>query len=108
LGFTGVLVAIAIQARHPLDLAALAISAVVASLAVAAFWPRPLPVLEPNALRRYLKAEERITQLALVDTYLPMIEQSRDVLDEKVRRLKGAMVLVGFAALTAAIGGIVG
>jgi hypothetical protein len=108
LGFSGVLAAIALEAWHPLELAALAVSLLASSLAVGAFWPRRLPVLEPRALRRYLEAEERITQLTLVDTYLPMIEQARDVLDRKVRRFKGAMVLLGIAALAAATGGITG
>ncbi len=108
LGFSGVLAAIALEAWHPLELAALAVSLLASSFAVGAFWPRRLPVLEPRALRRYLEAEERITQLTLVDTYLPMIEQARDVLDRKVRRLKGAMVLLGIAALAAATGGITG
>jgi hypothetical protein len=90
LGFAGVVAAIAFTAI----------------LAVAAFWPRKLPALEPSRLRDYVVAEERITRLVLVDTYQVMLNEARVVLGTKSRRLKYAMVLLALAGLASAIGEI--
>lgn len=106
LGFAGVVAAIAFNAAQPFRGFSFLLGLTAAILAVAAFWPRKLPALEPGRLRDYLVAEERITRLVLVDTYQEMLDEARLVLGTKSRRLKYAMVLLALAGLASAIGEI--
>ncbi len=107
LGFAGVIAALATNAPSWLRVSSLLASIVAASLALAAFWPRRLPTVQPGVLRDYIMAEDRITRLVLVDTYLVMLDEARALIGDKSRRLKLAMVFLGLAALVAAIGEIV-
>ena len=107
LGFAGVVAALSAASPSGLRTTSVLASLVAASFAVAAFWPRRLPALQPAVLRDYIMAEERITRLVLVDTYLTMLDEARALLGSKSRRLKLAMVFLGFAAAAAAIGEIV-
>ena len=80
------------------------VSALIAgSLAVAAFWPRQLPVLEPRALREYLAADERFTLHTVVDTYIEHFTESRDLLRRKGRTLKLSMSALGISILGLAL-----
>ncbi len=106
LGFAGVVAAIAFNAAQLFRRFSFLLGLSAAILAVAAFWPRKLPALEPGRLRDYLVAEERITRLVLVDTYQEMLDKARLVLGTKSRRLKYAMVLLALAGLASAIGEI--
>jgi hypothetical protein len=103
LGFAGVIAALSAASPSDIRAASLIASLVAASFAVAAFWPRHLPALQPPVLREYMMAEERITRLVLVDTYLTMLDEARALLGSKSRRLKLVMVFLGFAAIAAAV-----
>jgi len=104
LGFSGVVAAVAFNAAQPFRGFAYLASLVAAMLAIAAFWPRRLPAVRPTRLREYLMAEDRITRLVLIDTYLGMLDEARDQLATKSRRLKLAMILLGLAGAASAIG----
>jgi len=107
LGFAEVIAALANGTASALRGPALMSSVVAASFALAAFWPRQLPAVNPVALRRYIMAEDRITRLVLVDTYLSMSDEARDLVGTEAFRLKIAMVALGVAAAVAALGEIV-
>lgn len=92
LGFAGVIAALTAGNGTAGAAVVVVASVTAASLAVSAFWPRELPVLEPNALRRYLAAEESFTRLTLVATYLDQFRQSRDLLARKARMLRYSIV----------------
>jgi hypothetical protein len=105
LGFAGVMAALPLEAlwlRRLTVLLALAAGAA----AMAAFWPRNLPTLETSRLRSYLRAEQRITRLTLVDTYERMLAEGRAVLERKSRRLKVAMAVLVAAGVAAGLAGL--
>ena len=73
LGFAGAIAALTATRGGSLFVAAAGLSVVAALLAMAAFFPRPSPVLNIESLRdKYLVAEERITMLVLVDTEIEL------------------------------------
>jgi len=105
--FSGVVAAVAFNAAQAFRGFAYVAGLAAAALAVAAFWPRRIPVLRSTRLRDYLNAEERITRLVLVDSYVGMLAEARAQLATKFRRLKFAMVLLGSAGVAPAIGEVV-
>jgi hypothetical protein len=106
LGFAGVLMALSGTSSGLWHAAALAASLVAATAAVAAFWPRSYPVLLPTELRGYLTSEETFTRLRVLDTMEVMVNETRQVLEVKARRLKIALICLAAAAGIQAIGAI--
>jgi hypothetical protein len=96
-GFAGVLVTIQRGTGWIAILGAL-VGVGAAFTGLAAFWPGRFPTLEPSHLRSYLTSEERITTLALVDTYLDLLEAGRDLIRTKALRLKVAVILLAVSA----------
>ena len=78
-------------------------------LAVTAFWPRHLPAVAVERLRDYVVADEAFTQLSLVDTYMVMMQEGRQVIQQKALRLKlaiGTLVIaMGVVAVALLVGG---
>jgi hypothetical protein len=103
MGFAGVLVTIG-----PRDTAvavvATAIGVAAAVAGLSAFWPGRFPALEPQHLRSYLSAEERITRLVVVDTYGELLRQGRDLIRSKALRLKAAMLMLAVASVLQVFG----
>lgn len=77
------------------------------ALALAAFWPRRFPVLEPSALRHYLRAEESFTRLTVHDTFEDFVNEGSDILHAKGRRLGFALGALSLAATAMALGIVV-
>jgi hypothetical protein len=93
----------------PVGFRLVAVMAGVASIAfaLASFWPRRFPVLEPSALRRYLRAEESFTRLTVHDTFEDFVNEGSDILQSKGRRLGRALASLTLAALALALGIVV-
>jgi hypothetical protein len=96
-GFAGVLVTIQRGTGWIATLGAL-VGVGAAFTGLAAFLAGRFPTLEPSHLRSYLTSEERITTLALVDTYLDLLEAGRDLIRTKALRLKFAVILLAVSA----------
>jgi hypothetical protein len=99
LGFSGLVVAVA-PANDTVwvDLARLA-GVLSGVIALFVFLPRDYPVVDLRAFRRgYLTAEPTAGLLALVDTYLNVLDHAAGVIDHKSRWAKGSI-----AALLVAI-----
>lgn len=75
-----------------------------AACALAAFWPRDFPSVGLMELRRWLRAEEAVTRLMVVDTLAGEEPRTRALLAAKARRLKWAMAVLFLAAATAGAG----
>jgi hypothetical protein len=71
---------------------AIALAALFATTAVASFWPRRFPSLDPTRLGDYAVSELAFTQLTVLDTFEVMIRQTSRMLEAKSRRLKWALV----------------
>lgn len=69
----------------------MAFGAVAAVLSVLAFVPRKYPVLNTGRLRHYLRAEEKFTQLQILDSELQMIDEAADLARTKAFLLKAAL-----------------
>ena len=109
LGFAGALAALAPLDRNVLVDIGRVLAVGGALLALAAFWPRAYSVLELRPLReKYLGADPRFTATHLADTKIQIVNETRFLLIEKVRRLKTAMVVLASAALLVGIGSLVG
>ncbi len=105
LGFAGAIVALA-PTGDAITLGIGRLLAIIsAASALAAFWPRVIPVTNLIALRdRYLSTEPAFTKLALMDTQIDMTGRSRQILRSKVRRLKIAMAALAVASVFTAVG----
>lgn len=105
-GFTGVLVALA--ASEPGRIVALGMGAGMLSggFALAAFWPRAHPVLEPTPLRRYLTAEEQFTKLTVLDTLEEMVNETSVLLQRKGLRLRVSLAALAVAVVLIGVGTI--
>jgi len=64
-------------------------------------------VLEPSALRRYLRAEESFTRLTVHDTLEDFVNEGSDILQSKGRRLGRALGSLSLAATVLALGIVV-
>lgn len=104
LGFSGLLVALAPErATSWIDLARLwGVASAVCSLL--AFFPRDYPVVRGPALRDYLAVEPVFTRVALLDTNLVMLEEARILGNRKARWLKGSIVSLLLAIISAFTG----
>jgi hypothetical protein len=77
-------------------------SILAAFFAMLSFRPRKLPIFDPLALRRYLRAESQFTQLRVLDTEVEMALRTSRLIEKKATWLKvSLMTLVVSAALMA-------
>lgn len=107
LGFAGLLITLAPDVAVGFQLVGVIAGAVSIALALASFWPRRFPVLEPSALRRYLRAEESFTRLTVHDTLEDFVNEGSDILQSKGRRLGRALASLSLAATVLALGIVV-
>lgn len=106
LGFDGVLIVISHGIDLSFQLPGVVLASASAALALATFWPRKFPALDPWALRQFLTYKEESTRLKLHDTVARSVTQGRQVLSIKARSLKQALTLLLLAALTFGAGTI--
>ncbi len=104
LGFAGLLITLAPDVAVGFQLVGVVAGTGSIALALAAFWPRRFPVLEPSALRRYLRAEEAFTRLTVHDTFEDFVNEGSDILHAKGRRLGFALGSLSLAATAMALG----
>jgi hypothetical protein len=102
LGFSGVLIALGNDAASFLGIASILVAALAAGWAVAAFWPRGFPSIDPTRLGEYAVSDLAFTQLTVVDTLELMVIETGSLLEMKSRRLKWALTTLSAAALLAA------
>jgi len=107
LGFSGLLITLAPEVPIGFQLVGVIAGAVSIAFALWSFWPRRFPVLEPSALRRYLRAEEPFTRLTVHDTLEDFVNEGSDVLEAKGRRLRSALASLSLAATALALGIVV-
>jgi hypothetical protein len=100
LAFDGVLIALSHGIRLAFQLPGIALAAASAVAALAAFWPRKYPVVEPMSLRQFLTYDLERTRLKLHDTIARTVMLGGEVLRVKIRNLKLALTLLVLAALT--------
>lgn len=66
---------------------------------------RKFQVIDLYTLRqKYLTAEAQFSRLVILDTQISMIRETSDLLQDKARRLKMAMVLLVFAVVLVGAG----
>lgn len=105
LGFSGAFVALALPHGSIAVKVAAVFAAAAAVTAMAAFFPRPYPVLGLDVLRnKYIRADPSFTLLTIVDTEIEVREKTRTLIRRKSRLLGTAIVLLG-AALTSVVAG---
>lgn len=107
LGFAGLLITLAPDVPLGFQAVGIATGATSVALALASFWPRRFPVLEPSALRRYLRAEESFTRLTVLDTLEEFVNEGSDILHTKGRRLGHSLVALSTSATVLALGIVV-
>jgi hypothetical protein len=100
LAFDGVLIIVARGIRLAFLLPGIVIASASALFALAAFWPRSLPALNPATMRKYLTYETEDTRLMLHDTAGEMVSRGVWLLRIKARNLKLALILLLLAAIT--------
>jgi hypothetical protein len=110
LGFAGVLVGLGANAQPTISAngvfqAGLGTAVVAAASAAFAFAPRKLPVLDMRPVRdKYLTKDESAAQLRLLDTQIAMIKMTADVVKQKGRRLRVAVICLAIAAVLVVLG----
>ncbi|MEX1125646.1 MAG: hypothetical protein WEE53_08275 [Acidimicrobiia bacterium] len=102
LGFAGILIALGNDASSLLGGGSILASVLAAGAAVASFWPRGFPTLDPTRLGEYAVSDLAFTQLTVLDTLEVMLVETRSVLEMKSRRLKLALVSLSAAVVLAA------
>ena len=107
LAFDGVLIVISHGIRLAFLVPGIILASASAGDALATFWPRDYPVLEPVSLGKYVTAEKETTRLLLHDTLGQMVRCASRLLEAKARNLKVALVLLLLAAVTFGAGIIV-
>lgn len=100
LAFDGVLIAVSRGIQFSFLLPGVILTSASAVLALAAFWPRKFPALDPWVLRQFLTYEAENTSLKLHDTIARSVNQGGRVLHVKARNLKFALMLLLLAAIT--------
>jgi hypothetical protein len=104
LGFSGALAGLARADGWLVDIGRYAAvsSALVALLA---FWPRAVGVLDLRALREiYLGSEAEFTKLRVLDTQISMTEAIAEIAQRKARLVKSSMGALVVGALLIAVG----
>ena len=107
LGFAGLLITLAPDVSVGFQLVGVGAGTASIAMALAAFWPRRFPVLEPSALRRYLRADDSFTRLTVHDTFEDFVNEGSDILHAKGRRLGLALSALSLAATAMALGIVV-
>lgn len=107
LGFSGLLITLAPDVPVGFQLVGVTAGTGSIGLALAAFWPRRFPVLEPSALRRYLRADDSFTRLTVHDTFEDFVNEGSDILHAKGHRLGLALASLSLAATAMALGIVV-
>ena len=107
LAFDGVLIAVSHGIRFAFLLPAIVFTCASAVLALAAFWPRKFPALDPWVMRQFLAHESESTSLKLHDTIARSVSQGGRVLHVKARNLKLALMLLLLAMVTFGAGTVV-
>jgi hypothetical protein len=107
LGFSGLLVTLSPDAPALTRVAGVLAATAAAAFALASFWPRRFPTMEPTRLRHYLRAEEGFTQLTVLDTLEDFVNEGSVVLAGKARRLRWALATLALAAALFAAGIVV-
>ena len=103
LGFAGVLIALGGAPGSVLGLGSIILAALAAAMAVASFWPRQFPSIDPIRLGDYAVSELAFTQLTVLDTFEIMMLQASRMLEVKSSRLKVALVCLTAGAVMAAV-----
>jgi len=104
LGFGGLLIALAPELPVAFQVSGVIAATASSAFALAAFWPRRFPMLEPSALRDYLRAEESFTRLTVHDTFEDFVNEGSDMLHAKGRRVGFALSALVLAATAMALG----
>lgn len=107
LAFSGLLITLAPDVVPAFRLVGVLAAITAAGFALAAFWPRRFPVLEPSPLRDYLRAEEAFTRLTVHDTLEGFVNEGSHVLHAKGRRLGFALWALTLSAGSLALGIVV-
>jgi hypothetical protein len=105
--FDGVLILVSHGIRWAFQLPGIVLAAASAAMALAAFWPRKFPTLDPWTLRQFLTYETESTGLKVHDTIARAVSQGRRALYLKARYLKLALILLLLAVVTLGAGIIV-
>ncbi len=103
LGFAGAIAAVARDVRPGIAKVGVGLSVLAAVFAMLSFRPRRFPIFDPMALRRYLRAEEQLTKLRLLDTRIEMALRTSQLIERKARWLQ-----LSLATLVVAVGLMVG
>ena len=106
LAFDGVLIVISRGVRFAFLVPGIVLASASAALALAAFWPRKFPTLEPEALRQFLTYETERTSLKLHDTIARTVALGGQVLRTKALNLKLALTFLLLAVVTFGAGTI--
>ncbi|HUP69331.1 MAG TPA: hypothetical protein VM142_05890 [Acidimicrobiales bacterium] len=83
LGFAGAIAALAKDVQPGLAKIGVSLSILAAFLALMSIRPRKLPIFDPLALRRYLRANEEFTKLRLLDTQIEMALRTSRLIETK-------------------------
>ena len=103
LGFAGVLIALGNETGSLIGIASIIAAAFAAGAAVASFWPRKFPSIDPTRLGDYAVSELAFTQLTVLDTLEVMLVETQSLLEVKSRRLKWALASLSLGALLGAL-----
>jgi hypothetical protein len=107
LAFAGVLIVLSPDIQFAFQLPGIILAALSALLALATFWPRKFPSLDPWVLRQFFTYDKESTGLKVHDTIAEAVTNGRDVLEVKARSLRWALILLLLAAVTFGAGIIV-
>ena len=108
LGFAGAIAALAKDVQPGVAKLGVGLSILAAIFAMLSFRPRKLPIFDPMALRRYLRAEEQLTKLRLLDTQIEMALRTSRLIEEKARWLYLGLGTLVFAVALMAGGSLLG
>lgn len=108
LGFAGAIAALAKDVEPVVAKIGVGFSILAAIFAMLSFRPRKFPIFDPMALRGYLRAEERLTKLRLLDTQIEMALRTSRLIEEKARWLHLALGTLVFSVVLMVGGTLLG
>jgi hypothetical protein len=103
-GFAGVIAALAKDVDPFVAKVGVGVAVVAAVLAMLSFRPRKHPIFDPLPLREHLQADERSTQLKLLDTQIEMSRQTDGLVKAKARLLQAALAVLVVSVVLLAVG----
>ena len=103
-GFAAVLIVLTPSMPLVVRILASGSAVVAAGVALAAFWPSGLPILDQRRLAEYATSEAAFTERTLIDTLELMDAQAADVLRLKADRLGTALVALSVSGLMYGVG----